>query len=1089
MSGSTTYKQYQRTQRIIRTEDDYSGGMMYVNTPLDTGYSRIILNLDLAENSAGLKPRAGLKTTAYTSYLTYSDGIFNTFHPYFVANSVMRRTSDDAIKYTDTVVLENRVYSVGPYSPEETEYIPITELSSDTKLFEKDKAHCFAWQGDLYHMHEDGLWHFNEKLVDGLIQHSHEKVTPRALTPKEAVTTGYNMLSATPYHFSDSPSVAVGGDILGILPYTVGENNTVGDLALTTPGGRSVWLRVYLAVTDSPDVTYQYLIQWRESTQGTWTDIAKSDPWDENSREGVTGADILKDGICVKWPLPETRGLPIYIRVQLRVASENNKIYQISEASTIPAGLTLGAGTNVPRTPNDISIKYTTGAYNTFPTPVDCKIGAGTEFGSASYISYYKGTKGLLEGPELFAAAKYSVERNQQGVVQNSTWGLFYSSTQSIKFITADGDEHGPEYFKNVFYEYRDDETPNASPSEDRPVHWFKLPEGVTCTGHVGGVFPSYFTLKGPVAVYVVPSFMDDYVIIQPLVSFARTSTTLVNVDIAGPCTLESDLKYTIGAGTQFVDGTVLNDAQAFQTHTFIASPADSVDGYYIETALSKVAPVTSVVSFVFKPDSVNAVIKYDLTTAKGMCYWKDRLVLWGVASPETTTTQYQEDSANLLFFSELNDPSYFPYPQNVNTFTEPILKALPFGDDLLVITATSMHLIMLNEDGLTWSATQIQSNLRFNEDEMYLVQVVNNMVLFKSGPQFYLLVPSTTNVGNLVVAPITKNIKQIFDNPKKFREKLFTQIFAKTTESAILEALTSDLEWKLNTFLDFEQIHITYTAQTNFVDTQDGNRYWGIRPTLDFIYNTTSRTWKVYLYTAPIGFYPIRRDAVKGNTYIAYWGHISLNDIARDFYFTNAASFQYCTFDPSIVADDIELGFDQVMTFSNLHYLDTGPRNQDPAYNKRYREAQLRITNHTTEALKLITEYTLDGTVYIPLYAPEASISIGEDGTASVNLQYGDTPTVTGSAVLSGESDIVTSDDGEGVTVIQGYSHSTTDNTFSFMLTAGSESRLESPFTLKLRTTILGKGYAPSLRILSRNETEFTILDHTWVYRIMNAR
>ena len=109
MTTGSAYKQTTRTQRIIRTEDNYSGGMMYVNTPLDTGYSRIILNLDLADNDRGLKPRAGLKAFATTVSLKYEEDTFKTAFPYCIANSVMRRAGG-AVKYTDTVVLDEKVY-------------------------------------------------------------------------------------------------------------------------------------------------------------------------------------------------------------------------------------------------------------------------------------------------------------------------------------------------------------------------------------------------------------------------------------------------------------------------------------------------------------------------------------------------------------------------------------------------------------------------------------------------------------------------------------------------------------------------------------------------------------------------------------------------------------------------------------------------------------------------------------------------------------------------------------------------------------------------------------------------------------------
>lgn len=1090
-----TYKQYQRTQRVIRTEDNYSGGMMYINTPLDTGYSRIILNLDLAENGAGLKPRPGLKTFLQTkgavlstdSYAIFSSDWSNNL--YCKANSVIRRNAESELEYVDTVIVEKDVYKVGPYKNEDST-APVTRLTHDAVdddpaiYFEKNRGHCFAWQGDLYHMHEDGLFHFNEKLTSAGVQYDHAEVEPRALTPKEAVTTGYNMLHDDPYRFSNTESVATSGDILGILPYFRDKNTDAeGSLALKAGAGTPIYLRVYLAVANDPDIKYQYKIEWRESTQGNWEEITGAIPtwdgrWDEDSVDGVPGSDLFTHGIRVPWSTPQTlTGVPIYVRVTLKVASENIPLYKISKTSNIGEGTILGAGTSVPNLSQyGLNLKHVTGAFNEFNYTGSFELSSSAVVPEDTYISYFYG-----KGQRSVTSDKLYAFNDARYYPESGTW-----ESANTSFTDSTGVQYGAEYFANCFYKTLDATEPSL-PTDDAPVAFFKLPAGITCTGFkkalIGNNTVSDFTLIGP-CVIPVTCVADTNISSEGARKvFTMASkfdpgyeySKITNLYAVKDCDANTTIKYNIGAGTILRDGDILNDVEVYQSHAFTAAPEGSGD-YYTATALSKIAPVTSVVSFLWRDNaSVASVINYDLTTAKGMCYWKDRLVLWGIAAPTTDQTQYQEDSANLLFFSELNDPSYFPYPQNVNTFTEPILHAVPFGDDLLVITATSMHLVVLNADGLTWTTTQIQSNLRFREDEMYLVQVVNNMVLFKSGPQFYLLVPSTVNVGNLVVAPITKNIKSIFDNPEKFIRRLFGQFLQQSSEKALLDLLTSSaLKWRVNTFVDFEHVHITYTASCRFEGIP-------VFPTVDFLYNTTSRSWRIYLYSALPGQVLIRKDAVKAGVFVGV-----------DYLATELQSicFKYRRYDPATLEDSLTLTPDAAPLFSTTHYLDTGYRNQDPDHHKRYREAQLRVTNHTTEALALITEYALDGVTYIPLYAPEATIVMDSEGTPSVNLTYGDTPSVTGSAVLSGDVSMVLSDDGEGIPLIQGYNHdNTTDNVFAFMLAQGAESRLDLPFTVKLRTTILGKGYAPSLKIYSKNKTDFTILGHTWVYRIMNAR
>ena len=113
----------------------------------------------------------------------------------------------------------------------------------------------------------------------------------------------------------------------------------------------------------------------------------------------------------------------------------------------------------------------------------------------------------------------------------------------------------------------------------------------------------------------------------------------------------------------------------------------------------------------------------YTIDRATGLAYWKNRLVAWGV--PEDPT---------ILFVSDVNDPTYFPYPNNVETYSEPVKYAVPFMDYLLVFTSSKLHLLRLSEDGLGWMTETIQNNLSIADWDFHVFQVVNNMVLFWSG-------------------------------------------------------------------------------------------------------------------------------------------------------------------------------------------------------------------------------------------------------------------------------------------------------------------------------------------------------------------
>lgn len=146
----------------------------------------------------------------------------------------------------------------------------------------------------------------------------------------------------------------------------------------------------------------------------------------------------------------------------------------------------------------------------------------------------------------------------------------------------------------------------------------------------------------------------------------------------------------------------------------------------------------------------------YDLGSATGITYWKGRLVLWGVLNAE-----------NMLFMSEPNEPEYFAYPNGTDILEENVVHTLPYGDSLIVFTNTKLWRIDLNADGLSWTKTLLQQNLRINDSDIPYITVLKNMLFFKSSNQFYMLVPAkTSTVYDLTIAPISKSIAGLLENP-----------------------------------------------------------------------------------------------------------------------------------------------------------------------------------------------------------------------------------------------------------------------------------------------------------------------------------
>lgn len=180
----------------------------------------------------------------------------------------------------------------------------------------------------------------------------------------------------------------------------------------------------------------------------------------------------------------------------------------------------------------------------------------------------------------------------------------------------------------------------------------------------------------------------------------------------------------------------------------------------------------------------------YDLGSATGITYWKGRLVLWGVLNAE-----------NMLFMSEPNEPEYFAYPNGVDILEENIVHVLPYSDALIVFTSTKLWRIDLNTDGLSWTKTLLQQNLRINDNDVPYITVLKNMLFFKSGKQFYMLVPSkTSTIGELTIAPISKAIAGMLENPFAAIRDIVHTIYPDLAGSKYASPLTgaTDPEGKL---------------------------------------------------------------------------------------------------------------------------------------------------------------------------------------------------------------------------------------------------------------------------------------------------
>lgn len=498
----------------------------------------------------------------------------------------------------------------------------------------------------------------------------------------------------------------------------------------------------------------------------------------------------------------------------------------------------------------------------------------------------------------------------------------------------------------------------------------------------------------------------------------------------------------------------------------------------------------------------------YDLTTATGMESWKGRIVLWGV--PEDPT---------ILFLSDYEEPSYFPYPNNIIVFDEPVIYAIEFLDNLVVFTTDKIYQVTIADDGNSWNTSVLQSHLSIEPWDKHLIQVVRNMLYFKSGNYYYMMVPKAQSLtGELTLAPITNPITSFFDK------------FSVNVRDLLKYTYGYDGDCELITyynFLDYEDMHNIYAYK--FDDSYAILHF-------DVIYNTVDRTWKVWIYEAPNLLFPFKQEATRTGL-LATTSSVTLHDatgvspdsetriiqlfswdkmIVRSCYVPEGTALLYDP-DAALVstegfvlhlkdclatlrdhtllffsdlyakiedhvlrlqnADDFYYGYskanilsslqkvyqdaDDYYTFRNFQFIDSGYRKDELQYKKRYREIQLQINNLDKVDMEFGMDYVLDGSPRKILYKYDVAQYIDEFEDEFGVVYIDSTPYL--------ETEIKDIDRTNQWTIDQS---------------------LTPEVTLwKVRVSVSGKGYAPRIRLYSRNEKRYELLSINWVSKIMHMR
>lgn len=406
---------------------------------------------------------------------------------------------------------------------------------------------------------------------------------------------------------------------------------------------------------------------------------------------------------------------------------------------------------------------------------------------------------------------------------------------------------------------------------------------------------------------------------------------------------------------------------------------------------------------------------KYTLSKAAGMVYWKDRLIVWGV--PEDKT---------MLFISDIQNPSYFPYPNNTDAFTDPIVAAVPLLDYLIIFTTTECYTMVYDATNMLFIRNCIQRNLKLSEWDRHLIQPIKNMLFFKSGNYYYMIVPkAASTTGELTIAPISKNIINLFDNFKNVVYKLFKKVYNYNKELPLIHYYN---------FLDFEDVVNNYVF---LVDKHYIN--------FMVVYNSVDRNWLLRVIETPGLIHPIKLDATQRGIY-----SVVDNGVFRELgYSSDTLIDSYC---------DI---------VQNYQYYDSGFREHTSNLKKRYREYQLIVDNLGQCEQEFNTGFYIDNDTREQLFDYIVTpVNASTEQGYAIQEYFIDAVPATSKSIPA--TTLLTKELG------------------AFKI---NNSMLPEVTTFKLRFHTSGKGYAPRMVLFTNNCKNYALISNSYIYRLLYSR
>lgn len=441
---------------------------------------------------------------------------------------------------------------------------------------------------------------------------------------------------------------------------------------------------------------------------------------------------------------------------------------------------------------------------------------------------------------------------------------------------------------------------------------------------------------------------------------------------------------------------------------------------------------------------------KFDLSSCKGMVTWNGCVGVYGVNSALDT-----------LFFSDVENPGYFPFPNNTISFDNEILAVHNYLDYLLVITVDSIWLISPGTTIAGSTLKRVMYNIHIPEIDAINLVVLKDQVFFKTDTQFYVLKPNqytsdATDLKNYINSTAIANYTNTFkESTLDILNSVYKTVCQKKVSKEHPEIFFEDFDvLDTHSVIRNEEVHYIYTIKPklNVEDLLDE------RINLHIVYNTLTRSWRLYLVTIgddTVNYAPILYKNKQSGEFYEFMAH---ND---KLFITKQTQ--------GIVTDVIEYE-DWVLSkeFDSYQYIDTGNVAIDDTFLKRFREVQFNLANMQSTSLDFYVNFKVDGQERV-----DATKYLIEHITDKEDPQYGKifvTPIETSNMQLP------------GTTILA-------DNIIESDHFALDISRFTGLDVATIRFNLQGKGRRGCIQILSTTLKPYELSDINWAFRMMNAR